>query len=586
MLNTRPLTQVIPLLLLVLQLALATSLHGQDPGGLFFESVDVSVANIEVVVTDTDGQPVTGLTRDDFEVFEDKQPVELTNFFAVENRTVSGSKGMPNASLGGPETRQLFLVIYVDNMNLKPISRNRAFESLRTFLRERLQEGDQVMIVNAEERLEISQKFTSDLQQIEQTIASLEKDSGRSYVRSAEKNFILRQIERARLPPRPQTDTGVTEFVAAQQIAVDILFDIRKYIDNTYAQVQGTVDVLNRFTGSLAGMPGRKAILYLSDGVPSRVGESLIQAWQNKFEFWAGDSLRDVAPEFSSLETLPRNTMLSFQRLVDQASAQKVSFYPISNPRGETSAINASASGSAAANGDGPFSTNVQVIDAFNRESPLLVMAEGTGGVAFTRSSNMADLLDHMVRDFSTFYSLGYTPLSPGDGEFHRVEVKVKRPGLKVRHVRGHREVDPAQQMENLTLSALFYDFDDNPLQASLSSYQYNETVGGKFRVPVLLRIPFNNLVLLPQQDKYLGRVMAYVVVQDAKGNLSPFQHVLLPIEVPNDRYDAAIQQDMAYRMDLVMEKGEHRVSIGIRDEIAKIQSTVYLDVRIGEGKS
>lgn len=558
------------------------------PGELFFESVDVAIANIEVVVSDENGDAVTGLTREDFEVFEDGQKVELTNFFAVENRQVEGvdEATLDGSPAFGPETRQLFLVVYIDNLNIHPLSRNLAFESLRTFLKERLQPGDQVMIVDFDGSLEIAQKFTGDVAKLEATISRLEQESGRTYARTAELTHILRMIERARLTPRPQVDTGVSEFLAAQQIAIDIIYDIRKYIDGAYDDVQTTVQALNRFTASLAGLPGRKAILYLSDGIPTRVGEPLVQAWLNKFEFWAANNLRDQEVDATTLQMMPRNTTLAFQRLVDQASAQKVAFYPLSSQRGQgAGAINASASGSIAADGDGPYASNVRTIDSFNRESSLLLMAGATGGVAYTRSSNLADLLDRMVEDFSTFYSLGYAPLAPGDGEFHRVEVKVRRPGLKVRHVRGHRQVDPTRQMENLTLSALFYDFEQNPLQASLASGQYNETVGGKYRVPVLLKIPFENLVLLPQEGRFAGRVMVYVVVQDEQGNVSPFQHVLLPIEVPNDRYETAMQQEMAYLMDLVMEKGKHRVSIGLHDEIAKVKSTVYLDVSIGQGK-
>ena len=47
------------------------------------ESIEVRVVNVDVVVADRDGKPVTGLTKDDFEIFEDKKPQVITNFYEV-----------------------------------------------------------------------------------------------------------------------------------------------------------------------------------------------------------------------------------------------------------------------------------------------------------------------------------------------------------------------------------------------------------------------------------------------------------------------------------------------------------------------
>lgn len=570
-----------------------------DPTELFFESVDVHVANIEVMVTDGEGNPVTGLTRDDFTVFEDGQQVELTNFFAVENRLVAGSEApgaieagldeVATSSLGmlQPETRNLFLVIYVDNLNLEPLTRNRAFSSLRAFLRERLSPDDRVMIVSFDGSLEVAQKFTSDTDLIEATLDRLETETGRGVGRLAGRNYLLRQIQLARLTARPQTDGDVAEFDAAQLIAIDLLFGIRNHIESSYRAVMATLSALERFCGSLAGLPGRKAILHLSDGIEARTGEVLIQAWQNKFEFWANNAgARSLSSDLATLQTLPRDTMPAFRRMVEHASAQRVAFYPISNPRHQGAGqVTAEFGGPGSADGLGAYSPNIRALESFNLETTLLLLAEGTGGIAFTRSSNMADLLDRMVADFSTFYSLGYTPLQPGDGQFHRVEVKVRRPGLKARHVRGYREIESATHMEDLTLSALLYDFQDNPLGISVTAGQHNETVSGQFKIPLLIKIPFENLVLLPQQHAHAGRVMAYVVVQDDKGNVSPFKHILLPIQVPNERYEGAQEDDVAYLMDLVMAKGKHRISVGVRDELAKIESTIFMELDVGIGR-
>ena len=64
--------------------------------GLFVESVDVNVVNVEVYVTDKEGNRVTGLTRDDFVLEVSDRPVAITNFYAVEDgrATAGGVSGV------------------------------------------------------------------------------------------------------------------------------------------------------------------------------------------------------------------------------------------------------------------------------------------------------------------------------------------------------------------------------------------------------------------------------------------------------------------------------------------------------------
>jgi hypothetical protein len=47
------------------------------------ETVDVRVINVDVVVTDRKGNPITGLTKDDFIVLENGRPQNITNFYEV-----------------------------------------------------------------------------------------------------------------------------------------------------------------------------------------------------------------------------------------------------------------------------------------------------------------------------------------------------------------------------------------------------------------------------------------------------------------------------------------------------------------------
>src|ERR1700759_628030 len=67
-------------------LLLALPLPAQQapiPDQPFVEAIDVSVANVEVTVTDREGRSVRGLTREDFDLFVDGRKVEIVNFSEI-----------------------------------------------------------------------------------------------------------------------------------------------------------------------------------------------------------------------------------------------------------------------------------------------------------------------------------------------------------------------------------------------------------------------------------------------------------------------------------------------------------------------
>ncbi len=582
---------------------LALPLAAQDDASLFFDTVDVYVVNIEVVVTDKDGQPVTGLTRDDFEVYEDGELVEIANFFAVEKRqTVPAPGEEPShgalaaasvsadapADLGPtPATKRLNLVVFVDNLNMRPENRNLIFDNLREYLQERLDPRDRVMLVSLNDTVEIAQSFTNDPDLLDQTLSRLEKQIGAHVRFDAQHRMLIRRMQGAKLPAPDPFDPG--NFDGAVLDAGQMASDVRNLAETRYQKVRSTLDILEQFTDSLAGMPGRKAILYVSDGLPTRPADSLAQAWINKFEGWISihriDNLRPDLRELTLMGGSSRfDASQRFDELVRHASANLVAFYPISaGGRTASSRVSAEFSGSGTSTGIGPMSQDVLALENLSLDSSLLLLADGTGGVAFTGTTNIDGLLDRMVHDFDSFYSLGYSPPHAADDDFHRVEVKVKRPDLQVRHLRGYREKDPMANLQDLTLSALHYDLEDNRLEVRLDPGDQVPSKSGRYRVPVLVKIPFKNLLLLPQEEVHSAKVSLFVVVRDErKGGVSSPQRVDLPIEIPNGRVLEALSQVATYPLELDMKKGRKRISIGVRDHLANVDSTVNLDLEVG----
>jgi hypothetical protein len=227
----------------------------------------------------------------------------------------------------------------------------------------------------------------------------------------------------------------------------------------------------------------------------------------------------------------------------------------------------------------------VAALEAFSLEGSLLEMAHGTGGVAFTRTPNIEGLLDRVARDFDSFYSLGYSP-PRDDGKIHEIEVKVKRKGLDVRHVGAHQERSSSEHLADLTLSALQFGLEDNELEVELVPRTETGARGKRFQIEIMVKVPFRNILLLPADEHHVGQLTVIVAVRDEKsGGTSEPQQIDVPLQVPNDDVLRVTQQFVAYPLRLELRGGSKRVAVGVRDNLAQVDSTVNLELEVGEGK-
>src|SRR5262245_39562309 len=156
----------------------------------FFESVNVNVVNVDVYVTDKSGKRIQGLTKDDFEIWENGKKVPVTNFYAVEGgkARMIGDEPVPAVAQPAPgappgtakpaplpEDQRLRLVVYIDNFNLHPFNRNRVMRELRAFLGHKLNRDDQVMLVTYDRELHVRRTFTSDPGLVNDALVELER---------------------------------------------------------------------------------------------------------------------------------------------------------------------------------------------------------------------------------------------------------------------------------------------------------------------------------------------------------------------------------------------------------------------------
>jgi VWFA-related protein len=538
----------------------------------FLDTLDVNVVNVDVYVTDRDGTPITGLDADDFEVYENGRLMKLSNFYAIEDRHVRADTAPPAAEPDEaesdipeqvreiesgqrdsvPEDQRLSLIVYVDNLNIAPHNRRRVLQDVRSFIRTEVGPQDRVMLVTFERALHVRQSFTTDSERIIGELFEVDELSGLAVHSESERRDVLQRIDDA-------------------QGGSEALMWAESHAESVKNDLSFTIDALREMVTSLAGLPGRKAILYVSDGVPMIAGEDIFYAVEQKFQGTGA---------LTRLYTF--DTSRRFEELAAHANANRVSFYTI-----DAGGLRVSSSATAEVfqADQAGASSHIDSVRFHNIQAPLLLMAEKTGGKAIINQNRVGDSLKEIGSDFRTYYSLGYTPGHSGDGRYYRIEVKLKEKdrSVRLRHREGYRDKPAVAQMNDGVLAALNFPYYSNPMDVKLS---FDTGQGGgrdddNVLVPVSVKVPLSALTLIPRGEVYEANANLFLAAMDDRGWVSEVQRTALPISIAQADLENALKNDFVYTVPVLLRRGEQKVAVGIRDEIAANNSFVTGTVQV-----
>ena len=541
----------------------------------FFESLDVSVVNVDVYVTDRGGNPIHGLTRDDFLVYEDGKRVEVTNFYAAEGGRIEGEAAEAGTEAAGaagtaaaielPPDQRLHLAVYLDNFNLTPRARNQALKSLQTFLASRVRAEDRVLLVSYDGpgSLKVRQAPTNDAAALVRTLEELAGSAAGS-ARNMVRDQIQRDLDRSDHPD----DAGLGD--QARMLAAgdaEALYDrILLYAQRENQEVRSSMKALGQFVDSLAGLPGRKAMVYVSGGVALRPAQALFDSWADRYgSFSSGNSLKNAGS--ARMEGMSYDATPLLESLAARANASRVTLYTLGaadDPLG----VSAESAGSAFG---GRGATNVESV---NQNHSLTLLAAATGGIASTTEASAGALLTNLRRDLDSYYSLGYTPAQRKTGKDRKLKVETRDKRYRLRYRESYRDRTAQERMGEQTLSALLLGSEENPLGVAVE-FEQEAKKGKDLQITLLVKFPMSALVLVPQEKFHEGRVTLFVGAKDDQGRVSDLTQIAIPVRVPNDQVLAAMGQTVAYRTSLMLRNQSHTVAVGVRDEIGNQGSTV-----------
>ena len=532
---------------LALLLATLPAPGQQEQAGeeVFSEAIEVSVVSLDVFVTDKKGKPLTGLTREDFEVYEDGKPVEITNFYAEssERPPAAGTAPAPAAqgspeAVSRPQDQRLRLVLFMDDVNTRLESRAVVLNKLDEFLARTLRPGDQVMLVRYDRKLDVRRAFTDDLGQLASDLEELKKVSADL---------------RARVSSRTNARMDVFSVMrAGGRRDIHIESRLQAYAEQEADIVAGALDALGEVVSWLAGVPGRKALLYVSDGLALEPGYELYEAYSN---IPRGNS------RMSSIASVQNDMTERFRKLTAHASRNRVTFYPLE------------ASGGGRADAWQEYTMNAQ--------NGLRFLAQDTGGRALLNAADPLLALQLLSDDLAASYSLGYQPQREGDEREHKIEVKVKVKGARVRHRQWYRDKTLGESVAERALAVMRFGPEDNPLEAKLEIGEQKAKEGGVL-VPVRVRVPLSKLYLTQKEANRTGSLRLFVVASGA-GTVTPVRETeVVTVNVP----EADLARDYVHDVGITLKPGSYAVGVAVRDEAGAVTSYLRKELEVGKEKA
>lgn len=583
----------------------------------FGETVEVNVVTVDVEVRDADGRVVTDLDRRDFHLFEDGKRADLTNFERVVHRAASTSDARPPAATPVPPPAAdastpaaaeptTHVVVYVDNVHLHAGNRNRALRQVRELLATDAA-GERVLVASQSTGgLDVRLPFSSDRAAIAAALTGIETDAAQA--QDADHDRI----------------TAVQAVIAIQRddiaqgmpCAPNIADPVKGYASQQRQEVRATLGRLGLLVNSLAGLPGRKALLYVSDGIPLQPGQELFEvlnqmcgggaatsgtgftsqpapvagradaAVEKPNDAGVGVPMLDASvlgpgayrAQSAALDAASYDLTNDLRRLAAHASANRVSLYTL-QAAGLTTLASADAS-------LGADSTLLQVpavasLAHENVKAPLVLLAQETGGRAILDTNDFAGELVRMRQNLAVFYSLGYTPAHHGDGKEHRIEVRVGRPGVRLSYRRNYRDKPPLEQAVDRMLAALVHGVEDNPLDVAVELQPAQPMANGHYQVTARLLVPLFRLATITHDDFYEGKLRVMVISGEPGGASSGVRQVEVPLRVPHLQALTAFGQKYAYEVGLELTAGEHVVAFAVRDELGGSASFLRRNVDV-----
>jgi VWFA-related protein len=500
----------------------ASALSAQVPDTII--RTTTRLVQVNVIVTKK-GEPVPGLKKEDFQVFDNGKRQEIRQF-SEETRAILPSAAAPLPQ--GTFTNQLeqrsgtpaaVTSILLDGVNTRFSDQTYARQQVVQFLRQ-IQPEDRVAIYTLDSRgLRVLHDYTTDSSDLVARLAKYQGD----------------------IAPDVTGASDLIDPLGGWLGSGGNSYERNFFLNQRILQ---TLQAIEFIAQNLAPLPGRKNLIWVSSAFPLQVGFLNTGGGTG-----APRGLRNGSGMNSS--RLPRDQQTwtaDADKTIRALNNANLAIYPV-DARG----LVASASARVASR-------------TYRNQATMEELAARTGGRAFTNTNDIAGAIRTAVADSSVTYTLGFYPQNDKfNNSFHDLKVKlIDFPHLELRYRKGYVDQSTPPQDEGLRRAAL-RDAVLSPMDGNGIGLRANvrETSGG---FDLTLRVDPKTILLDPQNDRWAGKLDLLFVEKDKHGAQTYGVDDTVSLELKQQSYDRVQQEGLMYHRVLPGPGNATEIRVVVRD--------------------
>lgn len=557
--------------------------------------ISTELIQLDVVVTDRAGKIVKGLPKESFELYEKGKKQQIGFFEFVDANKESANRAStsnPADRLSGQgpgvaDISRIFAFV-VDDLTTRPEDLVYIRQMLTSFIDTRMRPDDLVAIVRTVGGRGLLQQFTTDKNLLRRAVASLTTITNpfNAYNRN-ERPTTLGPGEALTGPTVGEASNTADVLSLAGENA-----DITNMFDDTNQSLRSfmSLGTASFIIDGMKQLPGRKSLILISGGLPVIGSQPGVSAPTRGAT--AGQ------PTAVQVSTSGVNISYFINLLTDKAARAGVAINTM-----DIRGLSAQAAVASFTNTPGRSSLDAPNLtfgrlpdesmlgdrnpfDTMDAQMGLRILAEDTGGIAVLNKNNFNEGLEKIVDVSEGYYLLAYTPLdSKFDGNFRRIEVKVKGDGYKVHSRRGYfaREEKPVAanatvQEQMLTAIKSPLARRDIDLDAMLL---YKATPDNKATLDVHLVIDPRKLQFKQASDKQQTMFDVAGFVFDQFGRLQKGFSETITANLSPQEFKQASAGGLSYTANMNLSPGIYQVRLAVRDHTTGGIGTLsrYLEV-------
>lgn len=492
-------------------------------------AVQVTAMDLDVVAT-AGGKIVPDLKKEEFTVKVDGKTFPLDYFARVDEGTLHGpdlANASPDLILettqkdGGDRFLPRQFLIFFDDEHLLPFERKRVIEGLRDFIT-RLAPSDRASVLAYGGSSRVLVPYTNSKESLLDGLTRLE------------------EIAPSGLRWRTQFVSTVNDIRQSPARARGSL--IRSWSEQIRVREQAVLEDLARAVAALAARSGKRALIYISNGLELRPGQSLAQALGT-----------------SPLQQFDQSVVDYYKKVIDAANRSGVTIHALDAKGLTTDDIGAENSSPS------PF-------DRFflnqNLAEALSGFALETGGTLVQNRNDFQGAMDQVYRDSASYYSLGVTltNLDP-KRTTHAVSVTSSRPGVTVRTRRsyGAKSADETAR-DRMEMALMTPDArGDFPVELKIGTPTKGGGLGHRL-APYEVIVSLAQLTFVDEGGKKKAVVDVGLAAAEDNGDRSRVNVDRKTIVVDPAKLETALQQTYTYSGEAKTRTGNIRFVATVRD--------------------